>query len=363
MRGESEQQLGFSLVRPDLMVPEDHPIRTIKVLADAELRRLSPVFDQMYSRMGRPSIPPEHLLKGCLLMCLYSIRSERQLCERLRYDMLFRFFLELQVDGATFDPSGFAHNRDRLLQADVARLFFEGVLRQAKSAQLISKEHFTVDGTLMEAWASLKSFRPKSKGNDDRDPPEGGSNPTSNFHGEKRSNDTHQSTTDPEAKLARKGGGAAVLSYSGHLLMENRNGLCVDVSVGAADGHAEREHALKMLRRLRRRGFQPRTLGADKGYDTRDFVHAVRQLSITPHIAPKNQTRSGPRIDGRTTRHPGFQVSQRVRKRIEEIFGWMKTIGGLRKLRYRGTAKVRLWTYFSASAYNLVRMTRLLAAS
>jgi transposase len=362
MRGESEQQLGFSVVRPDQLVPEGHPIRMIKRLADAELKRLSSVFDQMYPPMGRPSIPPEHLLKGCLLMCLYSIRSERQLCERLRYDMLFRYFLDLQVDGPTFDPSGFAHNRDRLLQADVARLFFEGILRQAKQAQLISKEHFTVDGTLIEAWASLKSFKPRSKDKDDDGPSDGGSNPTLDFRGEKRSNETHESTTDPEAKLARKGDGkSAVLSYSAHLLMENRNGLCVDVGVGAADGFAERHHALRMLRRLRRRGFKPRTVGADKGYDTKDFVGAVRALSITPHIAPKDQVRSGPQIDRRTTRHPGFWVSQRVRKRVEEIFGWMKVVGGLRKLRYRGTPKVRLWTYFSASAYNLVRMTRLLA--
>jgi IS5 family transposase len=243
----------------------------------------------------------------------------------------------------------------------VARLFFEGILRQAKQAQLISKEHFTVDGTLIEAWASLKSFKPKGT-NKGKGPGDGGSNQASDFRGEKRSNDTHESTTDPESRLARKSDGAkAALSYSAHLLMENRNGLCVDIAVGAADGFAERRHALEMLRRLRRRGFKPRTVGGDKGYDTMDFVGALRDLSMTPHITPKNQVRSGPQIDGRTTRHPGFWISQKKRKRIEEIFGWLKVVGGLRKLRYRGTRKVQLWSYFSATAYNLVRMSRLLA--
>jgi IS5 family transposase len=255
-------------------------------------------------------------------------------------------------------------DRRLTLASDVARLFFEGILRQAKQAQLISKEHFTVDGTLIEAWASLKSFKPKAKGKDDG-PQGGGSNQACDFRGEKRSNDSHESTTDPEARLARKSDGTkAALSYSAHVLMENRNGLCVDVAVGAAaDGFAERVHALRMLRRLRRRGFKPRTVGGDKGYDSRDFVAALRHLSMTPHITPKNQPRSGPQIDGRTTRHPGFWISQKKRKRIEEIFGWLKVVGGLRKLRYRGTRKVQLWSYFSATAYNLVRMSRLLTVT
>ncbi|HXH24682.1 MAG TPA: IS5 family transposase [Vicinamibacterales bacterium] len=360
MRGTANrQETMLTLMTPGKRVPEDHPIRRIKAIADAELERLSPVFDRMYSERGRYSIPPERLLKSCLLIALYSVRSERQLCEQLDYNLLFRFFLDMGNDEDAFDASSFAKNRDRLIEHEVARLFFEGVIRQAKEAHLISTEHFTVDGTLIDAWASFKSFRPKNeKGRRDDDDP---SNPTVNFRGEQRSNETHQSTTDPAARLATKKGmgKAARLSYSGHVMMENRNGLCVDVSIAPAAGGAEREQALYMLGRLQDRGFRPRTLGADKGYDTTSFVGIVRTAGVTPHVA-QHTTKRRSRIDGRTTRHSGYALSQRARKRVEEIFGWMKTIGGLRKTRYRGVERNGLWAYFVASAYNLLRMSKLI---
>lgn len=361
MRGEAERQVPMlTLTTPEQRVPKDHPIRRIKQLADAELRALSPVFDRMYSDRGRPSIPPETLLKGCLLIALYSVRSERQFCERLQYDLLFRYFLDLDLDVEAFDASTFAKNKARLLEADVARRFFEGIVRQAKAAQLLSREHFTVDGSLIEAWASLKSFRPKTEGPVDREPPDDPGNPTVNFRGERRTNATHASITDSDALLARKGPGKeAKLSFATHVLMENRHGLCVDLQVTPANPATERSAALAMLRRLRRRGFRPRTLGADKGYDTRDFVARVRGLRIAAHVAQQITAHRGSAVPVRTARSAGYAVSQRVRKRVEEVFGWMKTVGGFRRTRYRGVARTRLWAYVVASAYNLLRVARL----
>jgi transposase len=364
MRGEAERQVPLmTLTTPERRVPQDHPIRRIKQLADTELARLSPVFDTMYSERGRPSIPPEVLLKSCLLIALYSVRSERQFCERLRYDLLFRFFLDLGLDEDAFDASSFAKNKTRLLEADVARLFFEGVVQQAKAGRLLSAEHFTVDGTLLEAWASLKSFRPKDEQPRDR-PPDDPGNPTVNFHGERRSNTTHWSLTDLDALLTRKGKGKeAKLAFSLNVLMENRHGLCVDVSVARATGTAECAEALRMVRRQRGNGFHPKTLGADKAYDTAAFVETVRAEGITPHVAEHITTRRGSNLDGRTTRHPGYALSQRARKRIEEIFGWGKTIGGWRKSRYRGLQRNGLWAYLVAAAYNLIRLVKLMPAT
>ena len=352
----------LSLVGPEKRVPQDHPIRRIKVLADAELARLSPVFDQMYGGMGRPSIPPETLLKSCLLIALFSVRSERQFCERLDYDLMFRFFLDMNLDEDSFDASTFAKNKERLLKADVARLFFEGVVRQAREARLMSTEHFTVDGTLIEAWASLKSFRPRGeKGRKHRRPPDDPGNPTVNWHGEKRSNVTHESTTDPEAKLARKGNNqAAKLSYAAHVLMENRHGLCADIAVTPATGDAEWTAAIAMLDRQAPNGIRPKTLGADKAYDVRRFIDDLRERSVTPHVAQQITHHRGSMLDGRTTRHPGYSVSQRCRKKVEEIFGWMKTVGGFRKTRYRGQSRTALWAHLVGAAYNLLRMAKLI---
>lgn len=361
MRGEMKTQVGFSLVQPDQRVPKDHPIRRIKAMADTQLKHLSPLFDVMYAGGGRPSIPPEQLLKACLLIALFSVRSERQLCERLEYDLMFRFFLDMGMDDPTFDASSFAKNKERLLAADVAKQFFEGVVRQAAAHGLMSKEHFTVDGTLIEAWASVKSFKRRNK--KDEKPPDDPGNPTVNFHGEKRSNATHESTTDPEAKMATKGNGqTAKLSYAAHVLMENRNGLCADVTLTAAGGTAEWDGALLMLDRAAKAGVHPRTLGADAGYDVRRFVEAVRARGISTHIASTRDTRRRSWMDGRTKRHDGYAVSQRIRKRVEEIFGWWKTVGCFRKTRYRGAKRTGLWAYITAAAYNLTRMARLIPA-
>ena len=364
MRGEAERQVTMlTVVQPDHRIRADHPIRRIKALADAELRRLSPVFDAMYAAGGRPSIPPERLLKGCLLIALYSVRSERQFCEQLDYNLLFRWFLDLPLDAASFDASSFAKNKERLLGADVARRFFEGVVRQARAAQLLSAEHFTVDGTLIEAYASLKSVRPREERPGDRQPPDDPGNPSVNFRGERRTNATHVSSTDPEAQLARKGFGKETkLCYSAHVVMENRHGLCVDVSVAEANPATERTEGLRLLGRLRRRRFHPTTVGGDKAYDAKAFVSGVRALGITPHIAQYAAGHHrGSQIDARTTRHPGYRRSQRVRKRVEEIFGWMKTVGGLRKSRYRGKRRTGLWAYFVETAYNLLRLAKLSA--
>lgn len=358
MRGDKEQQvLVMVYITPDQKVPQDHPIRTLKPIVERVLVRLSPVFNRMYSRRGRPSIPPEHLLKATLLIALYSIRSERQFCERLEYDLLFKWFLDQNIDTPAFDASTFSKNRQRLLEHDVTRLFFEAVLEEARQRDLLSDDHFTVDGTLLEAWASLKSLRPK----DDQDGPASGGfkNPDVDFRGQRRSNETHASTTDPEALLARKGPGKETrLSYAGHVLMENRNGLIVDIELTQATGRAEREAALSMLDRLPRKKHRRITLGADKGYDTQEFVGELRRRKVTPHVA-QNQSGRRSAIDGRTTSHGGYRVSQRIRKRVEEIFGWEKTVAGGDKLRYIGLACNRLWAELTAAGYNLVRIVRM----
>jgi transposase len=341
----------LTLITADQLVPEDHPIRQIKPIVDKALIELSPTFNRMYADTGRPSIPPEHLLKACLLIALYSVRSERQFCERLHYDLLFKWFLDLNIIDPAFDASTFSKNKERLLENEVARKFLVVVLEEAKQRKLLSEDHFTVDGTLLEAWASLKSFNPKG-GNDAHAPDE--KNPSVDFHGEKRTNDTHQSTTDPKALLARKGQGKeAKLCFTGHVLMENRNGMVVDVTFTQATGTAEREAALDMLEEIH--GSRRVTLGADKGYDTQDFITMCRRMNVTPHVARRKTSK----LDGRTTRHIGYQTSQRIRKRVEEIFGWVKTVGGGRKLRYRGMERNRLWWELTAAAYNLLRMAKL----
>jgi transposase len=364
MRGNTlEQVTMLSTLTPEQLVPKDHPIRRIKVIVEAALKELSPEFDRMYAKNGRPSIPPERLLKGCLLTAFYSVRSERQFCERLQYDLLFKWFLDMNIEDAAFDATTFTKNRDRLLHHEVARTFFEAVRSEAERRRLLSDDHFTVDGTLLEAWASTKSFRPID--DDDDRPSPGGRNPEVDFHGERRSNATHRSTTDPEARLARKSNGTpAKMSYSGHLLMENRHGLVVDVSLTQATGYAERETALRQLGRRRRErpGGKRWTVAGDKGYDTRDFVHGCRRLKVTPHLAQNTSGRSSA-IDGRTTRHSGYVISQRVRKRVEEIFGWTKTVGGGRKLRYIGQARNEMWAVLTATAFNLVRMANLEVAT
>lgn len=337
------------LVSPESKVPADHPMRAIKKLADRALSELSPVFDEMYAECGRPSVPPERLLKGLLLIALYSIRSERQFCEQLDYNLLFRWFLEMDMMESAFDASSFSRNRERLMKHEVAALFFAAVRDQG--SELMSAEHFSVDGTLIEAWASLKSFRPK--GEDDG----GDGNGWGQFRGQKRSNETHESKTDPESKLARKGDGqAAKLSFCAHALMENRNGLLVNLLVSEANGNAERDAAIEMLAETE--GGRV-TLGADKGYDTRDFVARCRKHGVTPHVAKNEHARRRSAIDARTTRHIGYELSQRVRKRVEQIWGWMKTTGGLRKTRYKGVRRTQLAAYFIGSAYNLLRIAKL----
>ena len=359
MRGAPDPQLAMlTTLSTEDLIPPDHPIRKIRVIVDAVLAELDDVFDQMYATSGRSSVPPESLLKATILMAMYSIRSERAFCERLNYDLLFKWFLDLRIDQPAFDASTFSKNRQRLLDHDVADEFFAAVVRQAKLRRYISSDHFTVDGTLLEAWASHKSFKPKD--GPPSEPPVG-RNAEVGWHGEKRSNDTHQSTTDPEARLARKSfGTAAKMSYAGHLLMENRNALIVDAELTAATGYAERDTAVEMLARLpasKRR----RTIAADKGYDTRDFVAKTRGLGFTPHVA-QNTTNRRSAIDARTTRHPGHVISQRIRKRVEEPFGWIKTIGGGRKLRYIGRQRNRAWFKLEAAVYNLIRITALDAA-
>lgn len=350
----------FSTVSTEKRVRSDHPLREVKRLAEEVLSELSPVFNRMYSDVGRRSIPPERLLKSSLLMALYTVRSERLFCEQLDYNLLFRWFLDMNMDEPSFDHSVFSKNQERLLANAVAQKFFQKVVKQARAHGLMSDEHFTVDGTLIEAWASLKSFRAKekSKSDDDSDPDDP-KNPTVNFHGEKRSNKTHASTTDPEAKLMRKGKGKeAKLSYSAHALMENRNGLVVDFRVDEANGKAERTIAVEMLIDLP--GDKQLTLGADKGYDTRDFVRDCRELNVTPHVAQNVKRNGGSAIDARTTRHAGYLVSQRKRKLVEEIFGWCKTTGNFRKTRHKGRERIQLTAYLVAAAYNLLRISKLI---
>jgi len=361
MRGEERRQRPILMVvNAEQRIPKQHPLRRIKQLAEAVLKELSPLFDQMYSVVGRPSIPPERLLKASLLMALYTVRSERMFCEQLDYNLLFRWFLDLELDEPSFDHSTFSRNRTRLLEHAVAGEFFRGVVEQARALQLLSDEHFTVDGTLVEAWASLKSFKRKDRG--PGEPPDDPGNPTVNFRGERRSNATHQSSTDPEAKLARKGPGKeAKLCYSANALMENRNTILIDFQVEPADGHAERRAAIAMADD-RLPGSCRITLGGDKGYDTRDFVASCRALKITPHVAQNQARPGGSALDARTARHPGYAVSQWIRKRVEEVFGWMKTVGGLRRTRYRGCERVQMHAYLVAAAYNLIRIARLAPA-
>jgi transposase len=363
MRGTPKrQETMFSIRTPGERVAKDHPLRRIKGLAEVALAALSPTFERMYSRMGRPSIPPEQLLKASVLMALYSVRSERQFCEQLDYNLLYRWFLDMGMEEESFDHSTFSANRQRLLEHEVAKQFFAAVIGRAKKAGLLSAEHFSVDGTLVEAWASLKSFRPKEEEKKDKPPPDDAGNPTVDFHGEKRSNQTHQSTTDAEARLARKGNGKeARLAYCANGLMENRNGLLVDIRVMQATGTAERDAAVAMLHEAVP-GTRRVTVGADKGYDTKDFVEDCRQLNVTAHVAQNITERRGSAIDGRTTRGSGYEVSQRKRKLIEEVWGWMKTVGGLRKTRFRGLQRTQLAAYFVGAAYNLLRMAKLLSA-
>jgi transposase len=354
MRGDDRRSAGmFSYIGPEERVPPDHPRRPIRDMVDTALRELSGEFARLYPKTGRPSIPPEKLLRALLVQVLYSVRSERQLMEQLNYNLLFRWFVGLSMDDPVWDATVFTKNRERLLQGDVARAFFERVLAQAKARQLLSAEHFTVDGTLIEAWAGLKSFKPK--GARPTTPPDDPGNPTVNFHGEQRSNATHASTTDPEARLMRKGPGReAKLSYHGHVLMENRCGLAVDTCVTQATGTAERETALAMATNLP----PGATLGADKGYDTTAFVGSLRTLGVTPHVA-QHDTRRRSAVDGRTTRHPGYLISQRKRKLVEEIFGWAKTVALFRKTRHRGVRRVGWMFTFALAVYNLVRIRNL----
>jgi transposase len=361
MRGQdSKQATMFSFVSPEHRVPQDHPLRPIKAMADAVLASMSRTFSGMYSKVGRPSIPPERLLKAQVLMliALYTVRSDRMFCEQLDYNLLFRWFLDMNMDDPAFDHSTFTKNRDRLLEHDVAGQFFAAVVEQARGLGLLSSDHFSVDGTLIEAWASLKSFRPKDEKPEDREPPDDPGNPTVNFHGEKRGNETHASTTDPEARLARKGNGKeAKLCFSAHALMENRNGLLVDLQVNHATGTAERESGLAML--AENVNVVGATVAGDKGYNHRAFVDGCRELGVTPHVAEKVKYSA---IDARTTRHAGYRISMVIRKRIEEIFGWSKTIGGFRRTRFRGIARTQQAGYFVGAAYNLMRISNLSAA-
>jgi transposase len=356
MRGpDVKQSAAFSYLSPEQRVPATHPLRPIREITDIILKQMSRLFASMYSKIGRRSIPPEQLLRALLLQSLYSIRSERMLMEQLEYNLLFRWFVGLNLDEAVWDVTVFTKNRDRLLKADVAKRFFALVVEQAEALGLMSDEHFTVDGTLLEACASLKSFK-KIDGSEAA-PVDDPGNPTVDFHGERRSNDTHESTTDPEAMLAKKGAGKeAKLSYNGNVLMENRNGLVTDVEVLLATGIAEPVAALMMIESIA--GDHTVTVGADKAYDNQQFVAEARNLNATPHVAQNNKHRKSA-IDGRTTRHAGYAVSQHKRKRVEEIFGWMKTVGGMRKLRHRGLELVRWMFTFSAAAYNLLRIRNL----
>ncbi len=356
MRGADDQTTHmFSYLSPDTRVRPDHPLRAIRRMTDAALTEISPQLEAMYSDLGRPSIPPEQLLRALVIQVLYSVRSERLLMEEIDYSMLFRWFIGVNLDTPIWSPTPFSKNRERLLRGDIAGAFFAAVADQARVAGLLSDEHFTVDGTLLEAWASLKSFQPRDSAPPD-DPDRG--NPTVNFKGERRTNDTHASRTDPDARLYRKADGdKAVLAYLAHVLLDNRYGLVHGACATAADGFAEREAAQLLLEASgRRRG----TVGADKAYNVPNFVAAVRQLGFTPHVAEKAQYNA---IDGRVTRTPGYTVSQRKRKLVEQVFGWMKTVGLLRKLRHRGGERVHWIVTFTAATYNMVRMRRLLAGA
>ncbi|RYB02468.1 IS5 family transposase [Lichenibacterium ramalinae] len=365
MRGQDSRSGSlFSYVDLEQRVRSDHPLRTIRTLVNEALASLDGRFGEIYSEIGRPSIPPEQLLRAMLLQAFYSVRSERQLMEQLDFNLLFRWFVGLGVDDPVWDASTFSKNRDRLLDGSVAAAFLSAVLAIPRVKRLLSQDHFSVDGTLIQAWASMKSFRPKDDGtpSEPPEPPAGGRNAEVDFHGQRLSNDTHQSATDPKAKLPRKGQGReAKLSFMGHLLMENRNGLIVDGCVTEANGQAERIAALAMIEKRADRPSRI-TLGADKGYDAEDFVNELRFMNVTPHIA-RNIAGRRSAVDGRTTRHPGYALSQRIRKRIEEGFGWGKEFGLLRRIRMRGRERVDMAFAFSAAACNLIRLPKLLAES
>jgi transposase len=378
MRGSEEKQGSMvALISPSMVVPEGHPLRQIKVRADAALAEMSGLFDTMYSSLGRGSIPPETLLKAQLLIALYTIRSERQFCEQLGYNLLFRWFLDMDMVSPPFDATTFTKNRERLLQHDACGVFFKKVVDQARQEGLLSSEHFSVDGTLIEAWASMKSFVPKDGSDDDAHRPSGDAlkgkagaikkgkrrdrNRWKDFRGAKRTNDTHQSLTDPEARMMRKGNGqSAKLSFSMHALMENKNGLVTDVRVDLATGTAERDTAIEMLMALP--GSHRVTVGCDKGYDTKDFIAACKEAGATPHVARNDSGRRRSAIDGRTTRHVGYGLSQRIRMRIEEVFAWTKTVGGLRRTRFKGRSRTQMWAHLTTAAYNLLRIVRLAPA-
>jgi len=351
MRGDDEQSGHlFSYLSPEQRVPADHPLRAIRRMTDAALRDLRPTLDGLYARAGRPSVPPEQLLRALLLQVLYSIRSERMLIEQLEYNLLFRWFVGLAMDADLWVPTTFTKNRARLLEGEIAARFFDAVTRQAEAAGLLSDEHFTVDGSLLQAWASHKSVRPI----DEEPPTSGGSNAVVDFRGQRRRNDTHRSTTDPDARLARKGDGqAAILAYTAHVLLDNRHGLVRNVCATHATGTAEAEAAVLLVAATVRPGS---TVGADKGYDQHPFVTPLRARGITPHVAAKQSSGA---IDGRTTRHAGYAVSQRKRKLVEQVFGWMKTVGGLRQVKHRGGRLVDWQVTFAAAAYNLVRLRTL----
>jgi transposase len=360
MRG-SDQQQGhvFSYISPERRVRSDHPLRAIRAMVDEILKQLSPQLGKMYARVGRPSIPPEQLLRAQLLQMLYSVRSERLLMEEVGYNILYRWFVGLNWDDPVWDATVFTKNRDRLLEAEVAKEFLARVVAQARERGWTSDEHFSVDGTLLEAWASAKSFQPK--GQKSSPPPDDRGNPTVDFRGEERTNQTHESKTDPAALLARKSKGKeSKLSYSGNLLVENRNGLIVSSLVWEATGTAERDAAMVMLQQVP--GSDRVTVGGDKGFDTAEFVRECRNMRVTPHVAQNLARRGGSAIDGRTTQHESYRISQKKRKRIEECFGWLKTIALLRKVRHRGTLKVDWMFAFACAAYNLVRMRNLMAA-
>jgi transposase len=363
MRGDNEQQAAmYSYISPEQRVPADHPLRPLRKMTDEIFKQLSARFDQLYSRTGRPSIAPERLLRALLLQVLYSVRSERMLMEQLEYNLLFRWFVGLNMDDAVWDATTFSKNRDRLLRGEIGEEFFAAVLELARTKELLSDEHFTVDGTMVEGWASLKSFQPKeASGRDRDDKPDDPGNPTVNFRGQKRSNETHRSTTDSDLRLFKKTSGSeAKLAYQGHVLMENRNGLVVNAQLTRASGTAERETALALLGQPGKRV----TLAADKAYDTKGFVSDLRARRVTPHVAQNDKRRrGGSAIDKRTTRHPGYAVSQRKRKRVEEIFGWLKTVGLLRKTRHRGVGLVDWIFKFATAAYNLVRIRNLAAVT
>ena len=357
MRGTDHQdERLFSYVRPDSRVPADHPLRAIRKITDAALARLSDRFDAIYADTGRPSIPPEKLLRALLLQAFYSVRSERQLMEQMNYNLLFRWFVGLSVDEPVWVPTVFSHNRDRLLRGDIAAEFMAAVLSLPDVEVLLSTEHFSADGTQIKAWASMKSFRRRDGSDQDSGP---GRNGERDFHGDKRSNETHASTTDPDARLSRKAAGReAKLAYTGHLLMENRNGLVVDARLTQATGTAEPQAACDMISDLPAGGRV--TVGADKAYDTAAFVARMRELGVTPHVAQNINAHRGSNIDARTTRHAGYAVSQVIRKRIEEANGWIKCVAEMEQTKHRGLARVGWMFQLKAAAYNLVRLPKLI---